>query len=444
MPERIEFDVSLGRQSRRRAEEQPMRLLLLGDYSGKPMSERPPLAQRQTHQLDFESFQSVMRRLSPSVATHAGELHFTEIEDFHPDRLFTKLPVFASLRNKRNEPPTEADDSFARLLGGTSEPKPPATPPPADGGLDALIRKLVAPHVVKDAPAAKMHAEALEGDMAAEMRAVLHDPALQRMESVWRGAHWLVSNLELDENLQVHVFDVSRDELIADVVRAGGTITDMATYHALVDRWRNVPGGQGWSALVCLFEFGPSDSDIGLLAALGLVAMQAGGPLIAGADLALVDAQDPASGWQALRRSEVAPAITLAAPRVLLRQPYGARLDAIESFPFEELAGDGKHDQFLWGNPALALALLLGRAFTANGWQMEPGDEREIGEMPAYTFERDGESQLQPCAEQFLTESQANRILDAGIVPIASRRDRNAVVVLRFQSIADPPRAMLW
>jgi type VI secretion system protein ImpC len=276
------------------------------------------------------------------------------------------------------------------------------------------------------------------------MRAVLHDPALQRMESVWRGAHWLVSNLELDENLQVHVFDVSRDELIADVVRAGGTITDLATYHALVDRWRNVPGGQGWSALVCLFEFGPSDSDIGLLAALGLVAMQAGGPLIAGADLALVDAQDPASGWQALRRSEVAPAITLAAPRVLLRQPYGARLDAIESFPFEELAGDGKHDQFLWGNPALALALLLGRAFTANGWQMEPGDEREIGEMPAYTFERDGESHLQPCAEQFLTESQANRILDAGIVPIASRRDRNAVVVLRFQSIADPPRAMLW
>ena len=93
---------------------------------------------------------------------------------------------------------------------------------------------------------------------------------------------------------------------------------------------------------------------------------------------------------------------------------------------------------------ALATALLIGRAFTARGWEMEPGDEREIGDLPAYTFLRDGEREMQPCAERFLTESQVEALLKAGIVPLASRRDRNAVVAVRFQSVADPPAPLAW
>ncbi|MNC88424.1 hypothetical protein D3C83_42360 [compost metagenome] len=75
---------------------------------------------------------------------------------------------------------------------------------------------------------------------------------------------------------------------------------------------------------------------------------------------------------------------------------------------------------------------------------MEPGDEREIGDLPAYTFTRDGEPELQACAERFLTESQLQAMLQRGVIPLASRRDRNAVVAIRFQSIADPPAALAW
>ena len=63
-------------------------------------------------------------------------------------------------------------------------------------------------------------------------------------------------------------------------------------------------------------------------------------------------------------------------------------------------------EEFLWGNASLATALLIGKAFTARGWDMEPGDEREIGDLPAYTFARDGEREMQACAERFLTERQ--------------------------------------
>jgi predicted component of type VI protein secretion system len=75
---------------------------------------------------------------------------------------------------------------------------------------------------------------------------------------------------------------------------------------------------------------------------------------------------------------------------------------------------------------------------------MEPGDEREIGNLPAYTFVRDGEREMQPAAERFLAESQIEAMLQAGLVPLASRRDSHAVVAIRFQSVADPPAPLAW
>ena len=191
--------------------------------------------------------------------------------------------------------------------------------------------------------------------------------------------------------------------------------TQTGLYRALVDRWRNVPGGQGWSALVGLFTSVRRMTDIGLLAALGLIASQAGGPLLAGADLALAgDDADALAGWQALRRSEAAPWIGLAAPRVLLRLPYGKGSDPIEAFAFEEFDGPPAHDDFLWGNASLATALLIGKAFTARGWDMELGDEREIGDLPAYTFVRDGEREMQACAERFLHRERDQHAAEGG------------------------------
>ena len=286
---------------------------------------------------------------------------------------------------------------------------------------------------------------AVDAAIADEMRALLHSPAFRALESAWRGVHWWISSLELDDNLQLHLFDVTREELLADIVAAQGTIAQTGLYGAWVDRWRNVPGGQGWSALVGLFDFGPSNVDIGLLAALGLIASQAGGPVLAGADSALAGNAAAASAeWQALRRSEAAPWIGLAAPRVLLRLPYGKRCDPIERFAFEEFVGPPVQAQFLWGHASLATSLLIGRAFAARGWSMEPGDEREIGDLPAYTFEQDGEPAMQACAERYLTESEINTLMNAGLIPIASRRDRNAVVAIRFQSVSDPPAPLAW
>jgi type VI secretion system protein ImpC len=437
MPERLKFDLGFGPPGRRRDDSEPMRLLVLGDFRGR--GERPPLSSRPTQRVDVDSLDDVMQRLAPRLTLAVGELQFKRIDDFHPDRLYERLELFQALREKRARPPAEGDDLLARLLGESPQQKAPALPPAS--GLEALIRQVVAPHIVKDTFAqTRMFIAAVDAAIAEQMRSVLHDPGFQALEAAWRGVHWLVSNLEIDEDLQLHLFDISREELLSDVVGAKGQIPETGLHRALVDRWRNVPGAHGWSAFVGLFRFGPSDTDVGLLAALGLIASQAGGPLLAGADQQLAEDDEVAlAGWLALRRSEAAPWIGLAAPRILLRMPYGKRSDPIESFALEEFDGPPIHEQLLWGHGSLAVALLIGRGFTESGWAMKPGDQREIGDLPAYTFTRDGEQVMQACAERFLSEREIQALLDAGLVPIVSRRDRNAVVAVRLQSISQPP-----
>ena len=478
MPGRLQFEFSPTPRPRQRDGQSPMRLLLMGDFSGQAAGERRPLAERPTHSVDVDSLDDVMRRIGPRMNTAGTDIGFESLDDFHPDALFARVPVFASLRQMRqrlmdptrfaqaaaelggatsapaNAPGNTSDtsgpagnsgDLLAGLLGGRSAAAAPVAPAAqAVAGVDSFIRNIIAPHIVPDHRSQQAELVAsVDSATAAEMRTLLHTPAFQGLETAWRGAQWLISSLELDETLELHLFDVSREELLADVVASQGQLAQTGLHRALADRWRNVPGAHGWSAVTALFSFGPSDTDIGLLAALGLLAAQAGGPLLAAANpsLALGDAATLA-GWRSLRQSEAAPFIGLAAPRVLLRLPYGKRSDPCSAFAFEEFPGSPEHGHFLWGAGSLAIALLLGRAFTQRGWAFEPGDEREIGDMPAYHFTRDGESEMQACAESYLGEEAGQALLGAGLMPVLSHKNRNAVTVMRFQSIAEPAAAL--
>ena len=475
MPGRMQFNFSPTPRPRPRDGQSPMRLLLLGDFSAKPASERRPLAERQTQRVDVDCLDDVMRRLGPRLNLAGAEVGFESLDDFHPDALFARVPVFASLRQMRQRlmdparfaqaaaelgsatpPPANAPagapapagdsgDLLAGLLGGRPAAAAPAAPAArAVAGVDAFIRDIIAPHIVPDHRSQQAELVAsVDNATAAEMRALLHTPAFQAVEAAWRGTQWLISNLELDETLELHLFDVSREELLADVVASQGQLAQTGLHRALADRWRNVPGALGWTAVTALYSFGPSDADIGLLAALGLLAAQAGGPLLAAGNpsLALGDA-GTLTGWQSLRQSEAAPYIGLAAPRVLLRLPYGKRSEPCSAFAFEEFPGSPEHGHFLWGAGSLAIALLLGRAFTQRGWAFEPGDEREIGDMPAYHYTRDGESEMQACAESYLGEEAGQALLAAGLMPVLSHKNRNAVTVMRFQSIAEPAQGL--
>ncbi len=289
--------------------------------------------------------------------------------------------------------------------------------------------------------------------MAQLLRDILHHPGFQSLESLWRSIHLLTRRLETGTELTLELIDATRGELEADLLSARA-IDTTSTYKLLVEPSVGIEGGRPWTFLVTDLTFGPSRRDVALLWRLGQVARLAGAPLVAAASSqlvgceSLVAAPDPDDwaappadeGWSDLRRSAEAPYLGLTLPRFLLRAPYGPETSPIEAFSFEEFTGPPAHEAYLWGNPAFALAVLLGASFNADGRFDHRRLAADLTDLPL-CIERtdDGETRAKPCAEVLLGSRGADRLLAAGLMPFQSIRDRDAIRLARLTSIADPP-----
>ncbi len=500
MPAHMEIDLRFGRPPApvRRPEGCPMRLLLLGDFSGRHARAAGGAATLPLwvlHRVDIDNLDQVVRRIAPQVplpaqaGAHTTMLDIESLDDFHPDHLVQRVGVFRQLLDLRTRlqdpagferaadelrsdglartslgegPPDTAASGDAekdastlqRLLGRTSATLPTPVQPSA-GSVDALVRDIVAPHIVPDRSALQEpYTAAVDAALGERMRQLLHAPIFSALEGAWRGVQWLVSRLELNDDLQLHLLDVSRDELQADLAAAQGDLSRSGLFRLLGATGNDAPNGPHWSLLVGLFDVGPTPEDMDLLAGLGAIAAQAGGPFVAGAAPALfgcpsvADLADPQQWqplpddlpqrWSDLRRCAAASWIGLVAPRLLLRLPYGKATDSIERFPFEEQAALPVHETLIWGPGSLAAALLIGQAFTDSGWDLVLGQAQDLTDLPAYTFSREGEPQLQPCAEAWLGERAGQALLERGVMPLLSHRQRAAVRLMRVQSIAEP------
>src|SRR5690606_4296049 len=100
----------------------------------------------------------------------------------------------------------------------------------------------------------------------------------------------------------------------------------------------------------------------------------------------------------------------------------------------EEMPGEPEHGRYLWGSPSLVCGLLLAEAFRESQWHFRPGEHLNVGGLPLHSFRKSGQPELQPCAEHLMTERAAERLLERGIMPLASLKEQDAVRLVRFQS----------
>jgi type VI secretion system protein ImpC len=215
--------------------------------------------------------------------------------------------------------------------------------------------------------------------------------------------------------------------------------------------WRLLVDEARWSVCAALFTFGSSTRDFQALERIASIAKAAGAPFIAEAHPRLAGcksiaaAPDPddwtqpldaetAAAWKRLRSLPDARWISLAMPRFLLRLPYGASTSAIDSFDFEEMPSPD-HDRYLWGNPAVACACLLGETFQMQGVHMRPGSLHQLEGVPIHCFRS---NEATPPAEVWMTERVAESLLDRGLMPLASVMNRDMVQFISFRSIAQP------
>lgn len=493
---KIQFDVGLGNAAtgKRRDPEAPFLLAVLGDFTGRTNRQvTDNEGTRRPIHVDCDNFDQLINRLGVAlrlpVSHRTGEfieLQFESLEDFHPDELLKRVAPLSGLFQIRQRlgdsataaaavqeaqsllavpvpsvvsatPPTASGESvqetMARLLGGTPPPVPPASGKSVSAGIDinALIKGIVAPSVVPHAtPEQSAALAAIELELTAQLRAILHHPDFQSLEAAWRGLELLVREFGGEENLKLRLMDVSKAELINDL-RQQENLQETAMFKSL--------RGQDWAVLVGAYTFDDSVEDIEALGRTAKIAATLGSSFVAGASEHFVGCDSltlhPDSGdwtrvmiaesheaWVALRALPEASHLGLALPRVLLRQPYGKGSDPVDSFPFEELPNDATHEFFLWGNGAIVCGYLLAEAFRAEGWGISASGSGELDGLPVYKFTRDGESTVKPCAEVWMSERAGERILSRGLMPILSIKSRGAVRLANVQSVAMPSQRL--
>jgi type VI secretion system protein ImpC len=301
------------------------------------------------------------------------------------------------------------------------------------------VESVVAPHTVPaENPELPRLRALVDAEAGARMRAMLHHATFQALEAGWRALFHLVRAIETGSQLKLYLLDVSKAELAADL-SATDDLRESHVWRILVEDTLGT-GGDAWSVVAGNYSFARTAGDAEMLGRLAKIMSFAGAPFLAEADPgdSGTETEEAARRWERLRQLPEARWIGLAMPRFLLRLPYGKRTDPVESFDFEEMPGVPNHQQYLWGNPAFACVELLAEAFANDGWEMRPGAYNEIDRLPVHIYEAEGEKCAKPCAEVLLTERDIEWILEQGYMALASIRGRDAVRLVRFQSIAKP------
>ncbi|MDX2023889.1 MAG: type VI secretion system contractile sheath large subunit [Deltaproteobacteria bacterium] len=461
----FEFSFSTGKPAPTRPVGQRLRLLFLANFAGQSL---PPFTVKKVNGDDLDG---LVAAFSPQVHVafnneSPATLSFASLDDFAPDELLRRVPVLMDLQRTRAEllnpatfaataarlglaqttaaqpTPPAPTSLFAGLLGGEVA-KPSIPPAPSPSGLDAVLARAVAPHIVPAAdPQQKSLVSVVDQNLADALRSVLHTPAFASVEAAWRGLQRVVEAFSGDPSVELWVASAPPEVLLADAVKLQ-TNLDASLLGTLL-----CGEDAAWSMVIVDHMFGRSVDDLIALGALGALAGRAGICAVASGDAALAGgaASDVQELWQTLRQSPLAPHLALVHPRLLLRLPYGPRRNEVQSFPFDELGTQTEPppQRLLWGSGAWAVAGVLARSFTEDPDDLPLGASAEVDGIPTLVFvDKHGDKQLYPSCESWLSETQAQTLLGSGLIPLVGNRSLAQASLFRLQSIAQPPQP-LW
>lgn len=456
------------------ASKRPIRIAVLGDFGAGSLSGRmntgEALAKLKPRPVEFDTLEDALQRAEIKLELPLGpdgapiSVEISELESFHPDTLYDNVELFsalAALRKKLSTPSSfnaavkelnqwaesagrpiskisrktrsrgatpgagKSLDDFARLTGR----KPRAEIAEAD--LQDYLRRIVGPFVV---PAANPNKDAyvayIDEALGDAMRAVLHHPDFQNLESLWRGMDFLLRRLETSSQLQVHLIDISAEELAADLATVDD-LSESGLYQLLVQKPSEEANG-GYSYIVGCYQFDATPAHAELLGRAARLCAHAGAPFITAiATDAFVNRREPPprevrDAFAALKDMPDASYLGLIGPRFMLRNVYGKRSEPITRFAFEEFTPSEGLRGMLWGHPALlALSVLAVR-----------GSQLNIGDLAFHYFrDADGDSIALPCTDRLITTDAAGLLRGYGINGVLAYKGEARVRLAGLEAI---------
>ena len=296
--------------------------------------------------------------------------------------------------------------------------------------------------------------------LTGQINLILHSEPFQKVESAWRGLHYLVNNTETDESLKIRVLNISKAELHKTLKKYRGVAWDQSPlFKKLYEEEYGQFGGEPYGALVADYYFDHSGPDVDLLTQIAKIAAAAHAPFIAGADPAallmeswqeLANPRDLTkifqtpehAAWRSLRDSEDSRYIGLAMPRFLARAPYGAKTDPVEAFDFEEDTAGANSSKYAWANAAYAMAANITRSFRMFGWcsrirGVESGGAVEG--LPVHAFPTDDGGVDMKCPTEIaISDRREAELAKNGFMPLVHKKNSDFAAFIGAQSLHKP------
>ena len=447
------------------------RMAIFGDFTGRAarglMEIGPEMATRRAIKLDVDSVDDIIEGFATTLVLPIGkdgegiEIELNELDDLHPDELFEKVSMFEELNGLKqqlgvgsmaggvidnlkgwgeqfgkkvrmpkysasaNVPADKNLSDFQSLIGGSGRPVAAASP------ASDLIARVVGPHIVA-APDEGVGAmqEAVDEAISDAMRMILHHPDFQAVESMWRSVDMLARRIETDHTLEVVLYDVSAEEMAADLTQDEPGLKD------LLDQ-------EEFTALFGLYTFEETPPHADLLGRIARFAASVSAPFFTAITPGYLDTKKErrhplvAEAWDGLRAMPEAGYLGVVSPRFMLRRPYGAKSEPIYEFEFEEFTMTEGLKGLLWGNPVVAVAILMAASYKQGGKAMSLGSVMTLGEIP-YHFVTDqhGDQVALPCTERNLSTAKMETTVMRGFMPLLSVKGRDEIRLGSFQSMA--------
>ena len=301
---------------------------------------------------------------------------------------------------------------------------------------------------------------AIDAKLTEQINRIIHHPDYQKLESAWRGLHYMVTNTETDEHLKIRVMDISKQELAKTLKKFKGTAWDQSPiFKRVYEQEYGQFGGEPFGAIVGDYHFDQTPPDVELLAEMAKIAAAAHAPFITGAspnlmqmeswqelanphDLTKIFLTPEYAAWRSLRDSDDSKYLGLCMPRFLARAPYGAKTNPVEEFDFEEDTAGADHARYSWANAAYAMATNINRSYKLYGWGsrirgIESGGAVE--NLPLHTFPSDDGGVDQKCPTEIaISDRREAELSKAGLLSLIHRKNSDFAAFIGAQSLHKP------
>jgi len=390
---------------------------VLADLAGQPALPLPLVGDRSFVEVDSEHFDAFMAEVAPRLAVRvpfhllgrdelAVELAFKRLDDFAPDAIVRGVPALAQ----------------------ALEAAGPAGPADAD----------------------------LVARVGAQLDAILHHPAFNKLEAAWRSLHRMVQANEPDGLCPIRVMVITKTELAKALARYKGAAWDQSPiFKRIYSDGHGSPGGQPFGCIVLDFAFDHGSADVEVLGELAKIAAACQAPLLAAAapslmqmeswleignprDITKIFTTPEYAAWRALRDSDDSRSLALVMPRYLERAPWrDVRLGGA-GLRFDESVGAG----WLWANPAYLLATVIQRSFRIHGWfsdivGLASGGAVEGLAQASPPAEGEPASTVGP-VEARLDDRRLDELARNGLVALVARGRSNIATFMRAPMLCKP------